>query len=46
MEDEDYDEPDDDFTQDAERICIKCGTRERIVNQVCGMCSELYPNMV
>lgn len=46
MEVEDYDEPDDDFTQDAERICVKCGKREAIINRVCGMCSELHPYMV
>jgi hypothetical protein len=44
-DDEDYDEPDD-YELTVERTCVKCGSREAIVNQVCGMCSELYPNMV
>lgn len=48
MEDEDeeeYDEQDFD-PSNPEHLCVKCGTRERIVNQVCGMCSELHPNTV
>jgi hypothetical protein len=45
-------ECDDDYEDDepdelaVEHTCVKCGTREAIVNRVCGMCSELYPYMV
>jgi hypothetical protein len=44
-EGDDYDE-DEDYELTVERTCVKCGTREAIVNQVCGMCSELYPSYV
>lgn len=30
----------------AEYLCVKCGERDAIMNNVCGMCSELHPNMV
>lgn len=44
-DDEDYDEAGG-YELSVENTCVKCGVRERIVNQVCGMCSELYPYMV
>lgn len=44
-DDEDYD-ADDGYELRVEFICVKCLTREAIVNRVCGMCSELYPYMV
>lgn len=42
-DDDDYEH---DVLRDAERICVKCGKREAIINRVCGMCSELHPYMV
>jgi hypothetical protein len=42
VDDFDYE---DDFSG-AEHLCVKCGERDAIVNDVCGMCSELHPNMV
>jgi len=44
-DDEDYDEADG-YELRVEHTCVKCGTREAIVNRVCAMCSELYPYMV
>ncbi len=43
--DEMYFEYDDEIDEnDAEYLCIKCGTREAIINRLCGMCSELHPS--
>lgn len=42
--DDEDDEHDD--LRDTEQPCVKCGTREAIINRVCGMCSELHPYMV
>lgn len=36
----------DDDVDSAEYLCVKCGERDAIVNNVCGMCSELHPYMV
>lgn len=38
-EEEYFDEP------SAEFLCIRCG-REAIINRLCGMCSELHPELM
>lgn len=45
-----YDELDDAVCEqyderNAEYLCIKCG-REAIINGLCGMCSELHPELM
>ena len=42
-------DPEDDAEAEygnAEHVCVKCGEREAIINNVCGMCSELHPYTV